>query len=102
MISTIFVLVVISILAYATWLLDSEPARLDRERFATTKDWARKNGLTAPIRPGHGANFLVAVGMLVGFLPGILVWVVVKNKRISYEKQMRELKTQWIKAGKPT
>ena len=101
MAENIVVLLFLAGLLYGTWLLASGPARKDQKKFGPTKAWARSRGYELPRRPGAGANILILVGLVLGIIPGIVVWAVVKRKRDSYEREMRDMKNKWIDAGSP-
>lgn len=101
MADTIVVLLFLAGLLYGTWLLATGPAKKDREKFAATKAWARSKGYELPRRPGTGANILIILGLLFGIIPGIVIWAVVKRKRDSYEREMRDMKNKWIDEGSP-
>ena len=101
MIESLGMLLFAAAIMYPFWLLASRPARKDREKFQATKDWARTKGYELPRRPGAGANILIILGLLFGIIPGIVIWAVVKRKRDSYEREMRDMKNKWIDAGSP-
>ena len=101
MAETLGILIVVAAIMYPFWLLASRPARKDRQKFAATKAWARSKGYELPRRPGAGANILILVGLVLGIIPGIVIWAVVKRKRDSYEREMRDMKNKWIDAGSP-
>ena len=77
------------------YVLDG-PRRDDKKKFGETRAWAIERGYELPKRPGAGWNIAILIGLFVGIIPGLVIWVVKNKKQDAYRSEMRTLKNRFI------
>jgi hypothetical protein len=64
--------------------------------------WARSMGYPVPQEPnGCLSGILIAIGLLIFIVPGVMIMIWVAYTGQVYQKEMNALVARWVDAGKP-
>ena len=82
------------------WVVDA-PRRNEERQFGKVKRWVNEKGYQLPPRIGPGWNLAIIAGLLIGIIPGLVIFFIAIGKRNIYYKELRSFKNKWIDAGSP-
>ena len=92
--------IILGLFALFLWVVDT-PRRNEERQFRKVKRWLNEKGYQLPPRIGPGWNLAILIGLLLGIIPGLVIFFVANGKRNEYYKELRAFKNKWIDAGSP-
>ena len=83
-------------------ILPSKNKQISRQKIKPVIEWAESKGYPLPDEPyGVSFGFAIILGILFGIIPGLILIYTSQKRKDIYDKEIRQLTTKWIDAGKP-
>ena len=82
------------------WVINT-PRRNEERQFGKVKLWINEKGYQLPPRIGRGWDLAIIAGLLVGIIPGLVIFFIAYHRRNIYYQELRTFKNKWIEAGSP-
>ena len=81
---------------------NSKKKKVSKKKIEPVIEWAESKGYPLPDKPyGVSFNFAIILGFLFGLIPGLILVIISTKMKDNYDKEIRQLTTKWIDAGKP-
>ena len=81
---------------------NSKKKKVSKKKIEPVIEWAESKGYPLPDKPyGVSFNFAIILGFLFGLIPGLILVIISTKRKDNYDKEIRQLTTKWIDAGKP-
>ena len=80
----------------------SKKKQISRQKIKPVIEWAESKGYPLPDEPyGISFGFAIILGFIFGIIPGLILIYISQKRKDIYDKEIRQLTTKWIDAGKP-
>ena len=68
------------------WVIDT-PRRNEERQFGKVKLWINEKGYQLPPRIGRGWDLAIIAGLLVGIIPGLVIFFIAYHRRNIYYQE---------------